>query len=317
MPTDDNASPLVSVITRTKNRPLLLKRAMESVLNQTYTAWEHIIVNDGGQIEEVKRLEESQAQRYRGRSRILSHSESLGMEVASNNGIRESSGKFIVIHDDDDSWDPDFLMECIKFLDNHNPSLLHNQQYCGVVTQSTRVLEQIVDNNVITVSRDPFNDWVKSISLFRLLSSNVFPPISFLFKRSLVEEIGYFREDMPVLGDWDFHIRACLKYEIGVIQAPLANYHHRLSSPSSVYSNTVVDADCKHRQYENLYRNQLLREDLSNGRIGIGIIMALSHHLEIIASAMHKFAIFKELIFNNRFSRLAKKALKIGSNKQP
>ena len=287
---------------------------MESVLNQSYTEWEHIIVNDGGRAEDVQALKELHAERYSGRCRVLSNSTSQGMEAASNYGIRESAGQFLVIHDDDDSWEQSFLMECVAFLENPNPPLLTGQHYCGVITQATRIIERITENSVATISSDPFNSWTKNISLFRMLSGNIFPPISFLFRRSLIDEIGYFREDLPVLGDWDFHLRACLKHEIGVIPKALSNYHHRIPGTSSMYSNTVIDADASHRHFENLYRNKMLREDIKNGTLGIGILMALSHYLEIIASALSQFRILKEKMLNNKVSKLARKALMLGAD---
>lgn len=316
MPTDHSALPLVSVITRTKDRPLLLKRAIESVLNQTYTEWEHIIVNDGGRVDDVQDLKDLHAERYGGRCRVLSNSTSQGMEAASNYGIRESTGQFLAIHDDDDSWDPSFLMECVTFLETPNHPLLRGQHYCGVITQSTRIIERITEDNIVTLSRDPFNDWTKNISLFRMLSGNIFPPISFLFRRSLVDEIGYFREDLPVLGDWDFHLRACLKHEIGVIPKALSNYHHRIPGTSSAYSNTVIDADASHRHFESLYRNKMLRDDIKNGTLGIGVLMALANYLEIIASALNQFRILKEKLLNNKVSKIARKALMLGTDQQ-
>ena len=46
----------VSIITRTKNRPLFLARAIKSVTTQTYTEWQHIIVNDAGNKEIVENI---------------------------------------------------------------------------------------------------------------------------------------------------------------------------------------------------------------------------------------------------------------------
>ena len=75
-------------------------------------------------------------------------------------------------------------------------------------------MEQITANKVITISRS-FNDWIKHLTLPNAIRKYVSTPISRV-QRSLIEEIGCFRED-PLNGDWDFHIRACLKNEIGVI----------------------------------------------------------------------------------------------------
>lgn len=300
----------VSIITRTKDRPLLLKRAIEDVLNQTYQNWVHVIVNDGGCQTPVDMLLDEYKTQYNSRAHIIHNLTSRGMEAASNRGINESDSKYIVIHDDDDTWHPEFLSKCIAFLDNENHYLLKDQQYAGVVTHSTRILESIDDAKVKFVDKDSFNDWMKNISLSRLLCSNTFPPISFVFKRSLIREVGCFREDLPVLGDWDFHLRTALRHEIGLIQEPLANYHHRLPNRNDSYSNTVVDANDKHRHYENLYRNQLLRDDISNGRFGLGVMLVLCLYLETLTSVVFSLKSIADKIFNNRAIRNLKPKLK-------
>ena len=53
----------VAIITRTKDRPLLLRRAVESVLGQTHADWVHVIVNDGGDPAAVEQVVAPQAAR--------------------------------------------------------------------------------------------------------------------------------------------------------------------------------------------------------------------------------------------------------------
>jgi glycosyltransferase involved in cell wall biosynthesis len=70
----------VAVITRTKNRAILLKRAIRSVLDQKYEDWTHVIVNDGGDAGEFSVLAESG--RIQGRVTVIDNP-SVGMEAAS------------------------------------------------------------------------------------------------------------------------------------------------------------------------------------------------------------------------------------------
>lgn len=269
----------IVVVTRTKNRTLLLIRAIRSVLGQTYHDWHHVIVNDGGDPNEIREVLEPYQKAYQGRLNVIDNPISVGMEAASNIGIRACSSEFIVIHDDDDSWEPTFLVRCLEFMDSKTVPLL-NREYGGVITYSLRILEEMDGENVQIVTTEPFNTWMAAVSLYRLAASNTFPPISFLFKRKVLEEVGYFREDLPVLGDWDFHLRVCVRYEIGLIPELLANYHHRLSIRSGVYGNTVIAEDFRHRTYENLYRNELLRQDLESGRAGLGFIVNIGRSFE-------------------------------------
>jgi glycosyltransferase involved in cell wall biosynthesis len=228
----------VTIITRTKNRTVLLRRAIESILSQSYSDWLHVIVNDGGDPAPVDELVNSFKGVYQGRLKVIHNAQSLGMEAASNVGIRASSSEFIAIHDDDDSWQSAFLERSVTFLDTPPPSL--NTPIAGVVSYSTRILEEFDGQQVRIVSKESFNTWMTGISLYRLASSNTFPPISFVFSRSAMDEIGLFREDLPVLGDWDFHLRFAARYEIGLIREELANYHHRISLQSGDYGNSVI-----------------------------------------------------------------------------
>ena len=62
---------LALVVTRTKNRPLLLERAIVSVISQDYPNWKHIIVNDGGESQPVENLIEKYADAYKGRVQTI------------------------------------------------------------------------------------------------------------------------------------------------------------------------------------------------------------------------------------------------------
>ena len=276
---------------------------MKSVLSQTFSDWVHVIVNDGGDPAVLEAVIEPSLQAYEGRLTVVHHVKSLGMEAASNAGIRASQSEFLVIHDDDDSWDSIFLERCHAFMTSGHQPLLATGRYGGVVTHSKRVLEKIVDQKVVYLRDEPFNEWMKSVSLFRLACSNTFPPISFFFRRRVLESVGYFREDLPVLGDWDFHLRVCSLYEIGVIPEAIACYHHRISAKVGDYGNTVIAADSIHRTYENLYRNEALRQDMEAGRLGIGFVMAISAHLESLHATVWPIAAFLDKLRGGRFSR--------------
>jgi glycosyltransferase involved in cell wall biosynthesis len=268
----------VAIITRTKNRPLLLKRALRSVLAQTFTNWHHVVVNDGGDSRPVDELCAEEADRYGNRLTIVHQEESRGMEAASNAGMRASTSDYAVIHDDDDTWKPTFLEECIALLES--PRLPRSVR--GVVTHTERILEAIEGDTVRQLSTEPFNTWLRAVTLFRVAANNPFPPISFVFSRAAYDEVGRFREDLPVLGDWDFHLRFIARFDIAVIPKMLANYHHRPSLMSGDYSNTVFGGDHLHALYDAQLRNDLLRQDLAENRVGLGHLVNIAASFESV-----------------------------------
>ena len=269
LPEPNTDLPTVAVITRTKNRPVMLKRAAESVAKQRFQDLVWVVVNDGGDPEEVDRIVEQSPADLR-KVIIVHNPKSLGMEAASNCAIAASKSKYLVIHDDDDSWQPQFLAQTVEFLENPPVSSMR-----GVIAHAKRISEVIIDDEYIEVIDSClYNEWVKTVPLYEMASMNMFAPISFLFSREVYEEIGGFDEQLPVLGDWDFNIRFLMKYDIGVIPEPLANYHHRDHLKSGSYSNSLQGAISKHQMYEAIVRNRGLRQMNTDGGMSVASILS-------------------------------------------
>ncbi len=260
----------IGVIMRTKNRPLLLARALQSVCRQSMQDWQIALVNDGGDPEPVDALVASLGADQQKRVIRIDHEASVGMEAASNAGLARLDSKYAIVHDDDDSLHPDFFSKTAAFLDEPPHASVK-----GVITHTERVIEAIEGDSVRPIRTYMYNDWLRSVSLRRMLAENVFAPIAFLFDREACREVGAFREDLPVLGDWDFNVRFLCRYEIGVIPEKLAYYHDREGDGSSDYQSSVRAKAHLHAFFDNLLRNEWLREDIASGSTGKG---ALANH---------------------------------------
>jgi len=260
-----NESPKVCVITRTKNRSILLRRAADSVRSQTFQDFRWVVVNDGGNREDVELVIKGSGIN-REKVNLISNSVSMGMEAASNVGVRSMDSEYIVIHDDDDSWDPEFLSKTISFM-----TAPEGQRYGGVVTYTNYVSELIRDNEVIRLSEKPYQGKITGVDLDAVIDRNLYPPISFLFRRDIYNMIGGFDETLPVLGDWLFNMEFLLRANIGVIPEFLALYHHRDRSELTPleYKNTVVDQVSTHEEYTSIVRNIFLRRNLNQSAISL------------------------------------------------
>jgi glycosyltransferase involved in cell wall biosynthesis len=263
----------VAIITRTKDRPIMLPRVLESVANQSFTNFVWVIVNDNGEVASVDEVAEKAISK--GVDTFVIHRrESVGMEAASNDGIQRSESEYIVIHDDDDTWDPEFLQETVSYLNKTSDAV-------GVVSWANRVDEVVGEDTVTITGTTPYNHWLQNIYISDLAIVNRFPPISFLFRREIWVSVGGFDESLPVLGDWDFHLKAALEGDIHVIPSALANYHFRpaIVDKDSVYGNTVTSGIDKHIMYDAVYRNRKLRDDINSGNTGMGNLLALGQML--------------------------------------
>lgn len=245
----------VAVLMRTRDRPVLLARALASVLAQAHADWHLVVVNDGGDRAAVDALLARHDTGFDGRVSVLHHPASLGMEAASNAALAEADRHgpvhHVAVHDDDDSWHPAFLQRTTGYL-----ALPENADKAGALTHWTVVRERLHGNGVVEDGRDPGPFDASVLELGAMLARNRFPPISLLLRRAAVAAAGPFNEAMPVLGDWDHNLRVLLLGDIGVVPERLAFYHRRPASGPAPYANTEAD---RHAVATALYRNSRLR----------------------------------------------------------
>jgi len=267
----------VAVITRTKDRPLLLDRCIQSVLAQDFDDWIHVIVNDGGDPLTLQRAIDPYRQLYRSRLLLLHHGTSRGMEAASNTALRESRSRFVTFLDDDDTWDPSFLATTVATLMSADSELIK-----GVACQTEIIREYIEGDQVKPISRESLNAHLTAIRVDELIMSNLFTNNAFLFFRSAQEEIGFYSDALPVLGDWDFNIRFALRFEICVVSRILARWHWRERSEKLEDLNSRHHQGAPHDIWRIRLINQAIRGNWLDGKQHLPLILVLGNKLAAI-----------------------------------
>lgn len=260
--------PTVSVITRTKERPIFLKRAISSVSNQEFQDFLHIIVNDGGDKKQVENIISEFSKDIQSKIRLFHRDiSSNAPDTLFNESIDKIASKFFAIHDDDDTWHPGFLQLTVAHLEASRDNI------AAVVVKTDKVLEVVSDQSIIVNKTSQWMPDLKAINLYRQCIDNQLTPISTLFRRSAYESIGKFNNNLPVVGDWEFGVRLLREYDVDYLDPgyALASYHHRDKVGSSQDS---VSSHEKHRYYTNQIMNAYLREELTEGRLGVGYIMS-------------------------------------------
>lgn len=265
--------PHVSIIVRTKNRLVLLARALLSMQQQDFHDWEAVIVNDGGDAAALEELLTLIPAVVRDRLVVVHHATSRGRWAAANAGIKAARGELLVIHDDDDSWHGSFLSTMAATLAHASASI------AGVVCRTQRIDEVVIDGSIIHKGVSPFNSWMSNVTLFRMAARNFIPPISFLYRASTHETLGLYREELPVLGDWDFYMRLLSQFDIQVVPHVLANYHFRPADAGEQFGNSVAAGLQSHIAVEAQILNALLREDVAERKLGLGTIANLAYDL--------------------------------------
>lgn len=262
-----SVSAKVAIITRTKDRPLLLERAIKSVHSQTMKDFVHVIINDAGDKAAVDNLVEKYKKEIDGRIKVIHNKESHGMEAASNKAIKSVNSTYVAIHDDDDTWHPDFLLRTTEHLDMSESK--------GVVVATDRIEETIEDGKVRQISQTRYFPELRAISLYRQCLDNQMTPITFIYRRDVYDQIGMYDESLYVAGDWDFGIRFLRDFDVDFMEkyGALAYYHHRPAS-KGVDANSVFDKKILFETTLTRLRNKYLREDIKAGCAGLGYLMS-------------------------------------------
>jgi len=203
------ANPLVSVVIPTFNRPALLQRAITSVLAQTWSEFEIIVVDDAS-TEPIQQALNSLPPVI---ISVHTHSQCRGAAAARNTGIRASKGEFIAFLDDDDQWLPGKLEAQInKF---KNVSAETGLVYCGYVIISDRT-------GTVVATRIPTEP---PIGYIELLRSTVFPTSVPLIRKRCFEEVGLFDEALPGTQDRDMWLRLARRFSFDFIPDVLVQNH--------------------------------------------------------------------------------------------
>jgi len=140
---------------------------------------------------------------------VLHDEESVGKEAGSNQGIQASSSAYVGIHDDDDSWHPNFLARTVAHLERESDA--------GVAVRTEIVWEQVAGDKIVELGCETFGPDIHEFTLFELIRHNRVVPISMLYRRSVHDEIGYYREDLGEVGDWEFNLRLAVGHRLGFL----------------------------------------------------------------------------------------------------
>jgi glycosyltransferase involved in cell wall biosynthesis len=177
-------SPLVSVIMPTKNRAQEVQVAARSVLAQTYTNFELLIVDDASTDGTLDALGEIASD---SRVRVIRRETSAGVAIARNTGLKVATGHYVAYLDSDNTWVPEFLELMIAFLTTRPL----RAAYC---------VSELKGEEQHYFRALPYDYDV-------LRERNYIDCIVLLHERSLLDEVGMFDERLRRMVDWDLLIR--------------------------------------------------------------------------------------------------------------
>jgi teichuronic acid biosynthesis glycosyltransferase TuaG len=214
---------LVSIITPMYNGERFVGDTINSVLNQTYSNWEIIVIDDGSKDNGPEKVKEFAAQDNR--INIFSQANG-GSAAARNNGIRRAKGQYIALLDADDTWNSDFLEKQIKLM-NDKKALLVYSSHTRIDEYSKEILTPFIVPEKIN-----YNDLLKSCYISCLTG---------LYDTSVYGKI-YLREDMKSLrDDYVYWLEIMKKVKVAYgNKEVIANYRILNSSASRKKKKVII-----------------------------------------------------------------------------
>ena len=194
--------PLVSVIIPTYNRGWILQEAIDSVLDQDFSDYELIVVDDGSNDNTREILGA-----YGDRITVL-RQPNRGVSAARNRGINEAAGQLIAFLDSDDLWLPGKLSTQVGFFED-NADVVINQT------------QEIWIRNGQRVNPKKRHHKFSGMIFERSLALCLVSPSAVMIKKSLFDIVGVFDEDLPACEDYDLWLRISCRYPVHLIDIEL------------------------------------------------------------------------------------------------
>ena len=265
----------ISVVIPLFNKALYIERALHSILAQTITDFELIVIDDGstdGGCNIVKNLNDD-------RIRLIQQ-ENSGVSAARNQGIVEAKGELIAFLDADDEWLPEFLETVIRLRDRYPEA--------GAFATAYQVDKGggLMRNRKIRGYRK--NQWEGIIPNYFKTRTTLVCSSAVAVKKEVFEKTGTFRVEAKRAEDLDLWLRIATYFAIAYSNKPQAIWYHGLpnnaclvelpeiNSPlekslSFIEKDTEVSTETKRqvRLYVSRHRLKDVKEFYLNGRYHI------------------------------------------------
>ena len=218
--------PLISVIVPAYNAQSTIGETVESILNQTFTDFELIVVNDGSTDNTLDIVSSFNDPRLE----VFSYP-NAGVSASRNRGTSHAIGTYVSFIDADDLWTPDKLEAQIDALENE-PQAAVAYSWTNLIDQSGRFL---VRGKYATYSGNVYAELL--VGNFLESASNI------LLRRQAFIDVGGFDETLSGAADRDFFTRLAARYSF--VAVPRVGVLYRIGNSNSMSSNLLnQERDC-------------------------------------------------------------------------
>lgn len=286
----------ISVIIPVYNCELYLERCLNSVLNQTYSKLEVILIDDGSTDNSGKICD---AWAQKDCRIIVRHTKNNGVSTARNIGLNLSQGEYISFIDSDDWIDNDMYTVQIDVMQKHDIDicvsgyvLSTNSTSCNAFkTADCRVYNrEDALMEIFSYKSQQYMDWILCDKLF---------------KRSIISHVRFKRE--CTFGEDKLLFWNIMKNVHQIYYFPLNKYHYFMREDSAIHTNNI-----RHILDDILVSETIYKEACVEKKV-IYELMAIRYYMTIISSIRRIMLLYKqskeEIILVNKYSNIIRKNL--------
>ncbi len=221
--------PEVSILLPSYNYEAFIRKAIDSVLDQSFTNWELIIIDDGSKDNSVEIIKT-----YKDKRIHLFVQENQGVTKTLNKGLKLSKGRFICFLDADDKYHPDKLMAQIEAM---------NAGF-DIVTSKVQAIDGNDENSPLEHFNESWNLYDKNEifgkdMIYKFLHKNYFCKYSLMIQRDLFEKYGDFNTELLTAYDLELWLRMLKKAKVTRVDSILTYYRWHDKNETSVNNNRI------------------------------------------------------------------------------
>lgn len=208
--------PLVSVIVGVYNKERFVGACLESVLRQTYSNWELIVVDDASTDGSLAVIQNTLAKEPR--ARIIRREENSGHPgMVRNQALRKAKGKYVAFLDGDDAWKPEKLAVQVAYMEMH-PEYPMSHTVCEEIDESGKVLRVRHGGNLPAPG-----DCLRALFRHCFISTS-----TVMVRRDFGDRMGWFIEapEYRCGEDYDFFVRCAREHGVGIPEGIWGQYRN-------------------------------------------------------------------------------------------
>lgn len=279
---------MFSVIIPLYNKENYIKKALDSVLCQSFQDFELIVVDDGSTDNSL-----SIVKQYTDKRIVILNQSNSGVSLARNNGVQLAKFDFITFLDGDDWWHSDFLMEMAEIIEDFPEAGIYGSKYFWVKNGKQKA----------SLNHQPpnFKGYIDYIEAYTFAWWMPLTSISVVIKKSVFYEMNGFKSYLKFGEDFDLWIRVALSHKVAYTNKPLAFYNQDVDR-----TNRALGKKNRNKGEHFIFNLEYLSEAEKN-----------NDRLKHLLDGLRVRALMNYYLDENGKSQIANELNKINFSKQP